>query len=73
MNYCSTLKRGPIIFFAVDTQEVYMTTKLAENKTFFLPFNKGCDGGKGNPDNPVGLKPPTSGKRYLKRTVLWIY
>jgi len=49
-------KKRAIVFFAVDTQEVYMTTRLAENKTFFLPFNKGCDGGKGNPDNPGGFK-----------------
>ena len=33
-----------------------MTTRLSGDKTSFLPFNKGCDGGKGNPDNPDGLK-----------------
>jgi type I restriction enzyme R subunit len=49
-------KKRAIVFFAVDTQEVYMTTRLAGNKTLFLPFNKGCDGGKGNPDNPDGFK-----------------
>ena len=49
-------KKRAIVFFAVDTQEVYMTTKLEGNKTFFLPFNKGCNGGKGNPDNPNGFK-----------------
>jgi len=35
--------------FAVDTSEVFMATKLANEKTFFLPFNRGKDGGKGNP------------------------
>jgi F0F1-type ATP synthase membrane subunit b/b' len=49
-------KKRAIVYFAVDTQEVYMTTRLAGSKTFFLPFNKGCDGGKGNPDNPDGFK-----------------
>ncbi|ANX01641.1 restriction endonuclease subunit R [Thermoclostridium stercorarium subsp. leptospartum DSM 9219] len=49
-------KKRAIVFFAVDTQEVYMTTRLAGNNTTFLPFNKGCNGGKGNPDNPNGFK-----------------
>ncbi|HHU63962.1 MAG TPA: type I restriction endonuclease subunit R [Clostridiales bacterium] len=49
-------KKRAIVFFAADTQEVHMTTRLAGNKTFFLPFNKGCDGGKGNPHNPDGFK-----------------
>ncbi len=41
---------------AVDTDEVYMTTKLAGKSTFFLPFNKGHDFGAGNPPNPRGHK-----------------
>lgn len=45
-----------IVHFAVDTDEVYMTTKLDGSKTFFLPFNKGDNHGKGNPINPVGHK-----------------
>lgn len=49
-------KKRVIVFFAVDTREVYMATRLSGDKTFFLPFNKGCDGGCGNPDNPDGLK-----------------
>lgn len=43
-----------LVHFAVDTEEVYMTTKLAGAKTFFLPFNKGHNDGKGNPPNPHG-------------------
>ncbi len=42
-------RKRALVHFAVDTDEVYMTTKLAGNKTFFLPFNKGNNGGKGNP------------------------
>ena len=40
-----------IVHFAVDTDEVYMTTKLNGKGTFFLPFNKGNNHGKGNPPN----------------------
>ncbi|SER90869.1 type I restriction endonuclease subunit R [Salisediminibacterium halotolerans] len=42
-------KRRSVVFFAVDTDEVYMTTQLNGKKTFFLPFNRGNEGGKGNP------------------------
>ncbi len=45
-----------IVHFAVDTDEVYMTTRLAGKKTFFLPFNKGNNHGKGNPVNQNGHK-----------------
>lgn len=37
------------VYFAVDPDEVFMTTKLDNDKTYFLPFNKGNKGGKGNP------------------------
>jgi len=43
-------KKRALVHFAVDTDEAYMATKLAGNSTFFLPFNKGSHGGKGNPD-----------------------
>ncbi len=43
-----------IVHFAVDTDEVYMTTRLNGAKTFFLPFNQGNNNGKGNPVNPFG-------------------
>ncbi|BBO91031.1 type I restriction endonuclease subunit R [Desulfosarcina ovata] len=45
-----------LVHMTVDTDEVYMTTKLAGKGTFFLPFNKGHDFGAGNPPNPVGHK-----------------
>ena len=45
-----------IVHFAVDTDEVYMTTKLDGPSTFFLPFNLGHKHGKGNPPNPFGHK-----------------
>lgn len=48
-----------IVHFAVDTDEVYMTTRLNGSDTFFLPFNLGLSEplfGKGNPPNPRGHK-----------------
>lgn len=45
-----------VVHFAVDTDEVYMTTKLDGGSTFFLPFNLGHNHGKGNPPNPFGHK-----------------
>ncbi len=38
-----------LVHFAADTAECYMTTRLAGNKTYFLPFNQGDHGRKGNP------------------------
>ncbi len=45
-----------MVHFAVDDNEVAMCTKLDGKKSWFLPFNKGKDGGAGNPPNPWGLK-----------------
>lgn len=43
-----------LVHFTVDTEEAYMTTRLAGKDTFFLPFNLGHNHGKGNPPNPFG-------------------
>lgn len=46
-------KAGCLVNFAMDLEEVYMTTKLNGNSTFFLPFNigngEGVNAGAGNP------------------------
>lgn len=46
-------KAGCLVNFAMDLEEVYMTTKLAGSATFFLPFNmgngEGVNAGAGNP------------------------
>ena len=42
--------------FAVDDHEVRFCTELKGKSSWFLPFNKGHDGGAGNPVNPNGLK-----------------
>ena len=56
-----------LVHFAVDTDEIYMTTKLAGKSTFFLPFNKGNNFGKGNPPNPLGHKSDYLWKDILSR------
>src|SRR5262245_16809485 len=40
-------KRRTLVHFAVDTESVLMTTRLAGSATHFLPLNKGCEGGAG--------------------------
>ncbi|WP_040395882.1 type I restriction endonuclease subunit R [Cesiribacter andamanensis] len=42
-------KERALVHFAVDPDEVYMTTRLEGNSTFFLPFNRGFKNGAGNP------------------------
>lgn len=42
-------KERAIVNFALDTDEAYMSTKISGERTRFLPFNKGRDGGAGNP------------------------
>lgn len=56
-----------IVHFAVDTDEIYMTTKLDGAKTFFLPFNLGNNFGKGNPPNPFGHKTSYFWQDVLRR------
>ncbi|QNO15919.1 type I restriction endonuclease subunit R [Alkalicella caledoniensis] len=45
-----------MVHFAVDDNEVKFCTKLEGKKSWFLPFNKGNNGGAGNPPNPNGIK-----------------
>lgn len=45
---------GALVHFAVSNAELMMATKLEGADTRFLPFNKGNEGGKGNPLNPTG-------------------
>lgn len=55
-----------LVHFAVSNDEVWMTTKLAKGKTYFLPFNRGNGGHQGNgPDEDGG-----SATTYLWRDVL---
>ena len=60
-------KRRTLVHFAVDTESVLMTTRLAGKATHFLPFNKGCNGAAGNPPDPKGRSYRTA---YLWEEVL---
>lgn len=44
------------VHLAVDDTDIAMCSMLAGKNSWFLPFNKGNNGGKGNPVNPNGLK-----------------
>jgi len=60
-------KKRTLVHFAADPDEVWMTTRLAGNGTYFLPFNKGNKYGKGNPPDPAGRSYRTA---YLWEEVL---
>ena len=61
-------KKRALVHFAVDTEEVHMTTRLAKGATTFLPFNKGTDDNRaGNPKDPKGRNYRTA---YLWEEVL---
>lgn len=56
-----------IVNFAVDTEEVWMTTHLKREKTYFIPFNKGYNNGAGNPVNTSGIKTDYLWKEILTK------
>ena len=65
-----------LVHFAVDLQEVYMTTKLNGIATKFLPFNQGSNGagnvgGKGNPYNENGFATAYLWKNVLNKDSLF--
>lgn len=56
---CFQFNKRFLVYFAVDLYEAWMTTRLAKEKTYFLPFNQGSIeagnvGGNGNPSKPEG-------------------
>lgn len=59
-----------VVHFAVDPDEIYMTTRLNGKDTFFLPFNKGHNFGAGNPPNPLGHKTAYLWEEVLTRQSL---
>ena len=44
------------VHFAVDDDDIMMCTWLSGKSSWFLPFNKGVNGGAGNPNNPNGVR-----------------
>jgi len=49
-------KKRALVHFAVDPDEVWMTTRLKGKETVFLPFNRGREHGAGNPPVPGNWK-----------------
>ena len=49
-------KKRSLVHFALDTDECWMTTKLAGKNTKYLPFNIGFNNGAGNPPNKAGYR-----------------
>ncbi|HEY5297268.1 MAG TPA: DEAD/DEAH box helicase family protein [Verrucomicrobiae bacterium] len=54
-------KNRALVHFAADPDEIHMATRLAREKTFFLPFNRGSHPGEikcgaGNPQHPSGYR-----------------
>jgi type I restriction enzyme R subunit len=65
-------KHRAVVHFAVDPNQVYMTTRLAGEATRFLPFNQGSGGagqkgGAGNPTNPDGYETAYLWERVWQR------
>lgn len=56
-----------IVHFAVDTDQIWMTTHLKGQNTHFLPFNKGYNSGAGNPPNTAGIKTDYLWKEILTK------
>jgi len=60
-------RKRALVHFAVDPDEVYMTTRLSGRNTRFLPFNMGNGTGAGNPENPDGYKTAYLWEQVLQR------
>lgn len=58
--------------FTLDKDEVFFTTRLNLDKTFFMPFNKGLAEGQGagNPVNPDGYKTSYMWEHVLQKDVV---
>ncbi len=70
-------KKRTLVHFAVDTDEVWMTTHLNGSQTRYLPFNQGRDSGHGyglgagNPPNPAGYRTAYLWERIWARDI-WL-
>ncbi|MGD9988620.1 type I restriction endonuclease subunit R [Pseudonocardia sp.] len=64
--------RRTVAHFAVDQDQVFLTTRLRGDDTYFLPFNEGSEGpgragGKGNRSNSVGYRTAYLWERVWQR------
>ncbi len=65
-------KKRALVHFAADPDEVHMTTQLAGDKTYFLPFNRGSNPGEvkcgaGNPPHHSGYRTGYLWEEVLER------
>lgn len=60
-------KKRALVHFAVDQDEVFMSTKIDGGNTYWLPFNKGFNHGKGNPPNEEGYRTAYLWERILQK------
>jgi len=65
-------KKRALVHFAADPDEVHMTTRLAREKTHFLPFNRGSHPGQvvcgaGNPGDGAGYRTSYFWREVLHR------
>src|SRR3989454_492041 len=65
-------KTRTLVHFAADPDEVHMTTRLREQRTHFLPFNRGSHPGEvqcgaGNPQHPSGYRTGYFWEEVLQR------
>ena len=72
---CFGFNKRFLVYFAVDLYEAYMTTKLDNSKTYFLPFNQGSNGagevgGAGNPASATGYVTSYLWEKVLQRDML---
>ena len=58
------------VHFAVDDDNIRMCTWLYGKSSWFLPFDKGLNGGAGNPVNPNGLRTSYLWEDILKKESL---
>lgn len=58
------------VHFAVDDDDIRMCTWLCGKSSWFLPFNKGVNGGAGNPVNPNGVRTSYLWEDILKKESL---
>ena len=59
-----------MVHFAVDDARVKFCTKLSGKSSWFLPFDKGCNDGAGNPVNTHGLKTAYLWEDILRKSSL---
>lgn len=58
------------VHFAVDDDDIRICTWLSGKSSWFLPFNKGVNGGAGNPVNPHGVRTSYLWENILKKESL---